>query len=183
MRDTADVRAFGAGEFEFAERLGVIRETEVVDVNESRLAFYLNAFAREFVKRDTVFFDGGNHRGNLHLIADKCGSVLVQLIKSHRRHRQRAGEFAVGIVALSGFAELHRTFVHFVVAHQTFGEFCAATEDYDEQASRVGIERATMADFLDAEPAADGIHDIVRSRAGRFINQDCAIKRGKILHR
>ena len=39
-----------------------------------------------------------------------------------------------------------------------------------------------MADFLDLKFAANRVHDIVRSRAGGFINENRAVECGKILH-
>ena len=55
-------------------------------------------------------------------------------------------------------------------------------EHDDEQAGGIRVERAAMADLLDAELAADGVHHVVRRRAGGLINQDGAIERGEFLH-
>ncbi len=46
----------------------------------------------------------------------------------------------------------------------------------------VRIERAAMTDLFDLKTAADRVHDIVRSRAGGFINENRAVECGKILH-
>ena len=79
VRDAADVSALGAGDSKLAERRLVIRETEIVDVNQPRLAFDLDAFARQFVERHAVFLDGRNHRRRLHQVADERRGGLVQL--------------------------------------------------------------------------------------------------------
>ena len=60
-------------------------------------------------------------------------------------------------------------------------KLCAATEHDDQQTGGVGIECAAMADFLDSKLAANRVHDIVRRRAGGFVNEDCAVERRKIL--
>ena len=91
-------------------------------------------------------------------------------------------DFAVGIVAVGGLAELDGAFIDLVVGHHLFGELGAATEHDDEQTGGIGIERAAMADLFDAEPAADHVHHVVRSRAGGLVNQQRTVKRGKFLH-
>ena len=91
-------------------------------------------------------------------------------VQRQRRDGQGSGEFAVGIVAVRGFAELDRAFVNLVVAHQFFGEFRAASEHDDEQAGGVGIERAAVADFLDAETGG-GWRPPRRAKSGRRVYQ------------
>ena len=110
------------------------------------------------------------------------GRFLVQLLERHRRDGQGSGHFAVGIVAVRGFAEFDRAFINLVVAHQFFGQFRAAAQHNDEQAGGVRVQRAAMADFLDLKAAADGVHDIVRGRAGGFVNENGAVEGGKFLH-
>ena len=75
-----------------------------------------------------------------------------------------------------------RAFVDFVVGHQLLGELGAAAQHDDEQAGGVGIERAAVADFLDAELAADGVHDVVRGGAGGFVDQNGAVERRESVH-
>src|SRR3984957_14522397 len=66
VREAADISALGAGDAKTTEGFLVIRELEIVDVNQARLAFDFDAFARKFVKRHTVLLDGRNHRRRLH---------------------------------------------------------------------------------------------------------------------
>ena len=93
---------------------------------------------------------------------------FVQFLQRQRRDGQRSGQFAVGIVAVRGFAEFDRAFINLVVGHQFFGKLGAAAEDDDEQAGGVRIERAAMADFLDAETGG-GWRPRRRAKSGRRV--------------
>ncbi len=55
-------------------------------------------------------------------------------------HGEGGDEFAVGVVAVGGFAELDAAFVNLVVAHESFGELGALAEDDDEEAGGGGVE-------------------------------------------
>src|SRR5439155_16752872 len=44
------------------------------------------------------------------------------------------------------------------------------------------IERAAMANFFNAKAAADGIHHVVRSGPGRFVDQNGSVQRREFLH-
>ncbi len=58
VRDAANVSALGAGNPELAERRFIIRETEIINVNQPRFALHFDAFARQLVERHAVLFDG-----------------------------------------------------------------------------------------------------------------------------
>src|SRR5665213_3090809 len=182
VRDAADVSSLCAGDAKLPERLGIIRETKIVDVDQARLALHLDAFAREFVKRHAVHFDGRNHWRHLHLVADELGGFFIQHFERHRRNSFCFENFAVRVIAVRRLAEFYRAFINLVIAHQFFRELRAATEDDDEQAGGVRIKRAAVADLFDLKTPADCVHDIVRRRAGGFINEDRAVECGKFLH-
>src|SRR6185437_8593165 len=82
----------------------------------------------------------------------------------------------------SRFAEFDGAFVNLIVGHQFFRKLGAAAEHDDEQAGGIGVERAAMSDFFDAELAANRVHDIVRRGPGGFINEKRAVERGEFLH-
>src|SRR5439155_20543615 len=50
------------------------------------------------------------------------------------------------------------------------------------QAGRVRVERAAMANFLDAEVPADGIDHVMRGWPCRFVDDERAIQRREVLH-
>src|SRR4051794_35538659 len=54
MSDRSNISAFCAGDPKVRERLLVTAELEFVDMNQPRFALYLQAFAGQFVKRDTL---------------------------------------------------------------------------------------------------------------------------------
>src|ERR1700756_2756480 len=105
--DAADVSSLGAGEYEMTERLLVLAELKLVNVDEAWFAFDFDAFAREFVKRHAAFFDSGNHRRSLHLIADELSRGFVQLVHSQGRHGQRSHQLAIRIVAVGCLAKFY----------------------------------------------------------------------------
>src|ERR1041384_7740308 len=79
MAERADVRAFrardaevNAGQFEF-------QQPEVVDVDESRLAFDGPAFARQLVERRALMFDSADHRRHLLDVAPKLREHRLNL--------------------------------------------------------------------------------------------------------
>ena len=117
MRNGSDIRAFGGGDAELGKRFIIGAEAKVVDVNEPRLAFDLYSLAREFIERNAIFLDRRNHRRRLHLIADERLRGGVQFVQGQRRHRKRGDQFAIGIITVGGFAELHRAGVNLVVGH------------------------------------------------------------------
>jgi hypothetical protein len=81
----------------------------------------------------------------------------------------------VGILRPGGDAEEHGADVFLVLAHQQVLNFCAATNDNDQQPRRERIERAAMADPLRAEAAAD-IATTSRGHAFGFVDQQDAIE-------
>ena len=93
---------------------------------------------------------------------------------------REAVRFAVGIIAVGGFTELYR-FRKLCRRPSGARKFCAAPKDDDEQTGGVRIKRATVTDFLDAELAADGVHDIVRGAEGLSMRM-APVERGKVLH-
>src|SRR5436190_19693080 len=87
--DAADVSAFGASDAEFADRLLVAAESEIVDMNEARLAIDFDAFPRQFVQRNALDFDRRDHRRRLKLVADERARGFVELLKCQRWNGQR----------------------------------------------------------------------------------------------
>ena len=63
-------------------------------------------FAREFVERHAILFDGRNHWRHLHLVTDEFGGFFIQIFQRQWRHGQGSGDFAIGIVGVRGFTEL-----------------------------------------------------------------------------
>src|SRR5436305_1517622 len=62
------------------------------------------------------------------------------------------------------------------------GEMRAAAEHDDEQAGGIRVERAAVADFLDAELATNRVHNVVGRGAAGFINEERAVEGGEFLH-
>ena len=56
--EAADIGTLGAGHAAFCEGFGIFRDPEIVNMDQARFARYFHAFAREFIERHAVFFDG-----------------------------------------------------------------------------------------------------------------------------
>src|SRR5882724_8506986 len=182
MGEAPHIKALGAGHTETADGFVVIGEFEVVNMHEPGLTLDFNSLAGKFVERHALDLDGRDYGRHLHLVANECGGGGIQFRQGDGRHGEGGDQFARGIVAVSRLTELNGAFVNLVRGHEFFGEFCSTSQDDDEEAGGVGIKGAAMADFLEPELGANGVHDIVRSRAGRFVDQDGAIKGIKLVH-
>ena len=67
----ADIESFGAVNAEADAGHGDFEDFAFVDADPAWGAFDCFAFASEFIKWDSVFFDSGNHGGNLFELAGK----------------------------------------------------------------------------------------------------------------
>jgi hypothetical protein len=88
----------------------------------------------------------------------------------------------VHVVAVGGLAEFDVALIDLVVRHELLGELGAAPEHDDEQAGGVGVERAAVADFLDAEPAADVVHHVVRGAAHGLVHEQGTVEGIELKH-
>ena len=172
----ADVGAFGAGDLEVDVGGGVGAEGEVVDVDELGGAGDGLAFAGEFVEGDAVDFDGGYHRRGLHLVAEAGVHLGGDLVGGDGGGVAGGDDLAVGVLGVGFDAEAEDAFVGFVVAHDALGDFGGFAEQDDEEAGGHGVEGAAVADFGDAELAADFCDDVVGGPAGGFVHQQEAIE-------
>src|SRR5581483_11624828 len=182
VREAADISALRAGDAEMPDRFVVFGKAEIVNVDEPWFALHFHALAREFVKRHTAFLHGRNHGRHLHLIADERGGQFVQFVQRGGRDGQGGDELAVRVVTIRGFTELDGALIHLVRGHQLFGKFCAAPEHEHKQPGGIRVQRAAMADLLNAELPADRVHHVVRRRADRFVDQQRAVQGFKLMH-
>ena len=97
--ERSHIGALGAGHAEFRERLLIFRETVVVDVDEARLAFNLNALAGHFVERHAFFFDRAHHWRRLIEIALEFRERGGDLLATEFRHRARFDDLAIGVAS------------------------------------------------------------------------------------
>jgi hypothetical protein len=109
-------------------------------------------------------------------IAGEFVEGLLQFAHGERRHQVHLLDLAVGILAVGRHAEPHSADVFLVLGHEQILDLRAAPDDHDEQPGRERIERAAVPHFLDVEPAPHDRHDIVRSHAGRFVDQEDTIE-------
>jgi hypothetical protein len=171
MGDGSHIGAFGASEAEETDRFLVVRKAKGINVDQPGLPFDLNALASQLVQRHASLLDGRNHRRGLHLVPNKLRGGGIEFLQGHRRNRERGDQFSVRVVAVGALAQLHRSFVDFVIAHQPLGKLRALTQDDNQEARSGRIEGPTMTDFLDSELPPEGVDYVVRGGASRFIHQ------------
>ena len=86
-------------------------------------------------------------------------------------------DLSVDILAVGGYTEVHDSFIRFVRSHDIVGKLGSATDQNNQQSCGHGVQRAAVADFFELEQLADAVHDIVRGRAGRLVDEQDAIQR------
>ncbi|MFM1944170.1 MAG: hypothetical protein RI897_3152 [Verrucomicrobiota bacterium] len=182
MDEGSDVGAFGAGDAEGGEGFFVGIDLERVDMDEAFLAFYFDAFAGEFIEGHAILFYGGDHGGELHLVADEGLGGVGDFLEGHEGDGEGGEEFAVGVVAAGCFAEFESAFVDFVIGHESFGEAGGFTEDEDEEAGGIGVQGAAVADLFDSEFSADSGDHVMGGGAGGFIDEEGAVEGGECEH-
>lgn len=182
MDEGSDVGAFGAGDAERGERFFVAIDLEGVDMDEAFLAFDFDAFPGELVEGHSILFHRGDHGGELHLVPDEGLGGGGDILESHEWHGEGGKEFPVRIVTAGGFTEFESALVDFVIGHESFGEPGGFSEDQDEEAGRVGVQGAAVADLFDAEFSSDGGDHVMGGGAGGFIDEEGAVEGGECEH-
>ena len=171
-----NIETFCAVDSEADRGNGDFENLELIDANAPWGAIDRLSFAGQFVKRNSVLLDGGNHGRNLVELTRELleGSFDGSLIE--RGDGAGFEDFSCGVLGVGGFPEFKGSLVLLVFGHQEILNASSPTDDEHEEPGRDGIESAAVADLSLIEAAADKIDDIVRGSTWGFIDQKKAVE-------
>lgn len=128
----ANVEPLGAVDGKVNLGQGNAGDIVVGDVNGAGIAFYFLTFAGEFVERDAVFFDGGDHGGDLFEVADVFVEGGIDLLVSEGGDFFFFEDFTLFVLGVGGGAEGEGAGVFFVLGHKEILNFGGAADNKHE---------------------------------------------------
>ena len=174
----ADVKSFGAVDAKSDDGQGNLQDLVFVDANPTRGTIDGLAFTGQFVERDAVFLDGGDHRRDLVELAREFLEGRLNLGLVEVGHGFAFKNFSGGILGVGGLPELKGALVLLVLGHKQVLDTGGPTDHQHEQTGGNGIESPAVADFALTETAADEVDNVVGSAARGFVDQKEAVELG-----
>jgi len=168
---SADIETLGAVDAEADERNRHFEDLIFVDADFAGRAVDGLALPGQFVEGNPVFFDGGDHRGNLVELPGEFGEDGFDGGSVQGGHRFGLEDFAGRILGVGGFAEFESTLILLVLGHEQVLDAGGFADDEHEKSRGDGVEGAAMADLALVEAAANKIDDIVGGLSGRLVDQ------------
>ena len=99
-----------------------------------------------------------------------CGGQGAHFIAIYAHVLQRRGGLALGVVGVGGEAEANHAFVSLLGMDVELRQAREVAEDNRQNSGGRGVEGSEMADRALPENSAHAIDHVVRSQAGRFID-------------
>ena len=174
-----DIGPLGAADGEARVGDAELVDAEGEDVDEARLARDLLAAAGLLVERDAVDLDRGDHGRRLEDVAGEVGGdERLEPLARDAGGVAAGDDLSFGVLRGRGGAESERSLVGLVARHGRAGELGAAPDEEDQEARRLRVERAAVADLLQPEHAAHRDDDVARRHAGGLVDEQDAVRVG-----